>query len=175
MSRKAIRIQKEQEAIIAEFRKRIEFCLAFLVALLLLLMLRLCYIQISCHESFAAAVKSQQEIPISGFDSEDSFYYIIEKSKTDKELESLLAGSGARNITKESSRYSVYQMKTHDSLLNEKLRQDYDAYAFRNYIPPGASETFGKAKNGKKLRAIVYADAAGKIIPGISPEIREQP
>lgn len=174
MSRKEIRIQREKEATIAEFRKRIEFCLAFLVALLILLVLRLYSIQISCHESFAGAAKSQQEIPISGFDCEGNFYYVIEKSKIDKRLTWLLTESGARDITKESSRYSVYEMKTYHALLNEKLRQDYDAYAFRNYVSAGASETLGKAKGGKTFTVIVYADAAGKIIPGIAPEIRAQ-
>ncbi len=175
MSRKERRIQEENEALVAGFRKRTEFCLAFLVALLILLILRLYYIQISCHDSFAAAAKSQQEIPISGFDSEYNFYYIIEKSRTDARLRELIEVAGGKDITKKSSQYSVYGIKTYDPSLNESLRQDYDAYAFRNCFSAGTSETFGKAKSGKKFRVIVCADAAGNIIPGISPEIRELP
>lgn len=171
MGRKEIRKNAENEILISGFRRRTEMLLAFFTALLILLLLRLYYVQISCHESFEKAVKSQYEIPISGFDTEYNFYYIIEKSKEDRSLKNLLADAGAKDITKESSRYSVYEMKTHNSVLNRKLRQDYGAYAFRNYA---ALRERHNAAKGKKLTIIVYADAAGKIIPGISPEIREQ-
>ena len=158
MSRKEMRTAWENEALVSQFRKRTEWMLAFFTALILLLLLRLFYVQISCHESFENAVKSQYEIPVSGFDSEYNFYYIIEKSKEDRELKRLLADAGAKDITKESSRYSGYEM-------------NYGAYAFRNYA---ALRERRNAAKGKKLTIIVYADAAGKIIPGISPEIREQ-
>ena len=171
MSRKEMRTAWENEALVSQFRKRTEWMLAFFTALILLLLLRLFYVQISCHESFENAVKSQYEIPVSGFDSEYNFYYIIEKSKEDRELKRLLADAGAKDITKESSRYPVYEMKTHNSVLNRKLRKNYGAYAFRNYA---ALRERRNAAKGKKLTIIVYADAAGKIIPGISPEIREQ-
>ena len=167
MSRKEIRIQKEKEERIAEFRKRIEFCLAFFVALLMLLILRLYYIQLGCHDDFERAAKSQQEITASGFDAEYNFYYIIEKSKIDARLKEMFQESGGKDITKKSPKYAVYGIKTYDSYLNEKLRQDYGAYAFRNYVSAGM-------KTGKKFKAILYADAAGKIIPGLAPKIREQ-
>ena len=171
MSRKELRMEWENEALVSQFRKRTELLLAFFTALVLLFLMRLFYVQIDCHESFERAVKSQYEIPVSGFDTEYNFYYIIEKSREDRELKELLADGGAKDITKESSRYSVYEMKTHNSVLNRKLRQDYGAYAFRNYT---ALRQRHNAAKGKKFVIIVYADAAGKIIPGISPEIREQ-
>ena len=77
MSRKEMRTAWENEALVSQFRKRTEWMLAFFTALILLLLLRLFYVQISCHESFENAVKSQYEIPVSGFDSEYNFYYII--------------------------------------------------------------------------------------------------
>ena len=58
-------------------------------------------------------------------------------------------------------------MKTHNSVLNRKLRQDYGAYAFRNYT---ALRQRHNAAKGKKFVIIVYADAAGKIIPNASAE-----
>lgn len=167
MGRKENRVQRETENLVAKFRTRVEFCLALFLAFLLLLVLRLGYIQLSCHDDFERAAKSQQEITVSGFDSEYNFYYIIEKSKIDVRLKEMLQDAGGKDITKKSSKYAVYGIKTYDSYLNEKLRQDYGAYAFRNYVSAGS-------KTGKKLEAILYADAAGKIIPGISPEIREQ-
>lgn len=172
MSRKQIKNAMEVQERIAIFRKRIELCLALFSALMILLVLRLYYVQVSCHESFANAVKSQYEIPVSGFDSEYNFYYIIEKSKEDDRLHTMLEKAGAKDITKESSRYSVYEMKTHNLSLNEKLREDYEAYAFRNYALHTRS-TGGKTK--KKFSIIIYGDAAGKIIQGLSPEIREMP
>lgn len=172
MSRKQIKNAMEAQERIDMFRKRIELCLALFSALMILLVLRLYYVQISCHESFAGAVRSQYEIPVSGFDAEYNFYYIIEKSKEDGRLRTLLDDAGAKDITKESSRYSVYEMKTHNPTLNEKLREDYGAYAFRNY----ALHTRSNGGNRKKqFSVIIYGDAAGKIIPGLSPEIRELP
>lgn len=172
MSRRQMKDVMEARNRVDEFRKRIELCLALFSAFMILLVLRLYYVQISCHESFANAVKSQYEIPVSGFDKEYNFYFIIEKAKEDGRLRTMLDHAGAKNITKESSRYSVYEMKTHNRRLNEKLRADYGAYAFRNYA---LHEQRAMGKSKKTFSVIVYADAAGKIIPGVSPEIRELP
>lgn len=168
MSRKESRIQRENEAAVATFRTRVEFCLALFLALALLLVLRLGYIQLSCHGGFETAAAVQQEIPVSGFDSEYNFYYVIEKSKEDEWLKKMLREAGGKDITKKSSKYSVYGIRAYVPSLNEKLRQDYGAYAFRNYVSAGT-------ETGKKFEAILHADAAGKIITGIAPKLRELP
>lgn len=170
MGRKEIRLEKENREIVGTFRKRVEFCLALFIAVAILLVFRLYSVQISCHESFERAARSQYEILISGFGSECNFYYIIEKSKIDARLKEALEKAGAKDITKESSRYSVYEMKIYAPGLNEKLRKEYGAYAFRNYASGMAR---GNTGNENKLKVIVYADASGKIIQGISPKIPE--
>lgn len=181
MGRKKIRLEKENREIVGTFRKRVELCLALFLAAMMLLVFRLYYVQISCHESFERVAKSRYEILISGFGSECNFYYIIEKSKIDAMLTEALEKAGAEDITKESSRYSVYEMKNYDPGLNEKLRKDYGAYAFRNYAFKSyalGNDAFGTAQgntgnenNENKLKVIVYADASGKLIQGISPKI----
>lgn len=156
MGRREKRMQMEENTLFSGFRKRMEFAMALFFVMIILLLLRLAYIQLVCHDAFTQAAHAQYEMPIIGLDKGYQYYCIIEKEKADSTLTSLLAGEQARDITKESSRYMVYEMKTLDCKLGRMLKERYSAYAFRNFSPHST--------------LILQADAAGRILPGLHPE-----
>ena len=156
MGRREKRMQMEENTLFSAFRKRMEFAMALFFVMILLLLSRLAYIQLACHDAFAQAAHSQYEMPIIGLDEGYCYYCIIEKEKADNGLASLLAGEQVRDITKESSRYTVYEMKTLDCEFGRLLKEHYNAYAFRNFAPHST--------------LVLQADAAGRILPGLHPE-----
>ena len=160
MGRREKRMQMEENTLFAGFRKRMEFAMALFFVMILLLLSRLAYIQLACHDAFTQAAHAQYEMPVTGIDDGRNYYCIIEKEKADGRLTDLLAGFGARDITKESSRYSVYEMKTLDCKLGKRLKEKYGTYLFRNYA--------------SRFALILWADASGRILPGLRPEAQER-
>lgn len=156
MGRREKRMQMEENTLFSAFRKRMEFAMALFFVMILLLLSRLAYIQLACHDAFSQAAHAQYEMPVIGLDEGYQYYCIIEKEKADSGLASLLAAEQARDITKESSRYMVYEMKTLDCELGGLLKERYNAYTFRNFAP--------------RSKVILQADAAGRILPGLHPE-----
>lgn len=156
MGRREKRMQMEENTLFSVFRKRMEFAMALFFVMIVLLLSRLAYIQLACHDAFAQAAHAQYEMPVIGLDKGYQYYCIIEKDKADSSLASLLADEQARDITKESSRYMVYEMKTLDCELGGLLKERYGAYTFRNFAPQST--------------VVLQADAAGRILPGLHPE-----
>ena len=156
MGRREKRMQMEENTLFSGFRKRMEFAMALFFVMILLLLSRLAYIQLACHDAFTQAAHAQYEMPVIGLDEGYQYYCIIEKEKADSALASLFAAEQARDITKESSRYTVYEMKTLDCELGRLLKEHYNAYNFRNFAPHST--------------LILQADAAGRILPGLRPE-----
>lgn len=175
MSRKEKRNEMESELIASNARLRISFGFALLLVLLSLLVCRLFYIQILCHDEFSEAVRSQYEIRLTGLETETdggnaATYAVIAQDKKDAELNELLRACRAKNITKASSKYEVYEISNAESELIEKLKTMYDAFVFRNYMPSASVMTV----TGEEVRSemILYADAAGNIMRGMSPQLR---
>ncbi len=156
MGRREKRMQMEENTLFSAFRKRMEFAMALFFVMIVLLLSRLAYIQLACHEAFTQAAHAQHEMPVVGLDEGYQYYCIVEKEEEDRTLYRLFGSLGARDITKESSKYSVYEMKTLDYTLGRQLQEEYHAYIFRNFAP--------------KTKLILQADAAGRILPGLRPE-----
>lgn len=181
MSRKELRENRENDDIRDFSRKRITFGLALVTAALMLLVMRLFYIQIICQDEFSEAARSQYELRLTGLDSgaassentDDNgttVFAVIAKDRNDAALERLLRASRAENITKASSRYDVYEIADAESDMLEKLRTVYDAYVFCSYRPEQSVVTMAGVNAHREI--ILYADAAGKIISGLPPKLR---
>lgn len=182
MSRKELRNANEFEVIVDRSKRRIVFVmLPIFVLLILLLLCRLFYIQIMCHDEFSEAARSQYEIRLTGLDggatsaengcdNAATVFAVISKDRNDAALERLLRASHAENITKASSKYDVYEIVAAANEVLEELRTVYDAYVFCNYRPKQSVMTV----TGEEMHSeiILYADAAGNIIGGLPPQFR---
>lgn len=182
MSRKELRNDIEFSAVICRSRGRVAFVLLpIFIMLILLLICRLFYIQIICHDEFSEAARSQYEIRLMGLDGAaaseepgcdraESVLALIARDRKDAALELLLRASRAENITKASSRYEVYEIVEAKSETLEELRTSYDAYLFYDYRPEQSIMTVTGEPAGSEI--ILYADAAGNIIGGLPPQLR---
>lgn len=114
--------------------------------LAVLLMGRLFYIQVMGHDDLAKAAVSQYIIPIEGLDCRGAIYdrnmvsltggttqyfYIVPTDIIDGNLLSLLSCLEARKVGERQGQYEVYRTEVFDDVLNDRLRDEYNAYGFR--------------------------------------------
>lgn len=127
--------------------KRNKYLLGIFIVLIFLLVIRLYYIQIICHEELSEAAKSQYEIMIEGMDTRgmildrnympligdtNQYYYFIEKEKYNSELKQLLKDIRCSRITSSSAKYYIYRTEKYNGNINQKLKDDYNAYVFQS-------------------------------------------
>ncbi len=125
---------------------RVRLCLVMFLILISLLMVRLAYIQIICHESYETAAISQYEISIEGLDTRglildrnsmpltdgtNQFYYIIDRTLMDDDLKKAMESIEAMQVASEKSSYMVYQTERYDRDVSDQLKEKYNAYIFR--------------------------------------------
>lgn len=182
MGRKELRNDIEFAALVCHSRGRVAFVLLpIFIMLIILLLCRLFYIQIICHDKFSEAVSSQYEISLTGLDAVaasderrcdkgETVFALIARDRKDAALEELLRASCAENITKASSHYEVYEIAGAKNETIEKLRMSYDAYLFYDYRPRQSIMTV----TGEPVQSeiILYADAVGNLIGGLPPQLR---
>ena len=121
------------------------------------------------------------------------YYYIISKNRVNHRLTEMEEKGLLSDITRSSEVYRVYRSDDYDSTLAQALKEDYDAYIFRMqsryeknqtavHLIGYLNEAEEKGVSGlelfceDRLKASgsylsVWADATGKILPGISPQI----
>lgn len=175
-------------------RRRMELGLALIVVLMGLLTLRLFYIQVICHDELGSAAVSQQTVSITGFGTGDEHgeradsnsepeqsglcYALIERAKLDESLKALLAEAGARSITKKSESYEVYELAAPQASFTELLSLEYGAYMFSDFRScdgfsvEAAAAQAAHGYRSKGITVSVWADAAGKLIPGLPPRLQ---
>lgn len=128
-------------------QKRIKVVVIAFTIVMILLVARLWYIQVICHDEFTEAVISQYEVSIEGLDTRgkildrnlkpltggtDQYYYIIDKKLKDNKLERIMKDMEARQIAKSSSAYYVYRTEKYNDDINDTLKQEYGAYVFKS-------------------------------------------
>lgn len=116
------------------------------VVLAVLLLARLFYIQIICHEEFEKACQSQYQLPVDGMDTRGSivdrnympltggtcqYYYFISKEQDKELVEELSCKLGGRQIASKESAYWVYRTENYDEEVNEMIKDRLNAYVFR--------------------------------------------
>lgn len=126
-------------------KKRMITAAVIFAVLLILLLCRLFYIQIMCHNDLAEAAVSQYEISLEGMDTRGrifdrnmkpitggtyQYYYIIKNKKLTVEGENLLKELHARQLASSDSDYRVYRTETYSEEINEKLKEGCGAYVF---------------------------------------------
>lgn len=186
--------QNEQEEILMTARRRMELGLALIVVLMALLTLRLFYIQLICHDELGTAAVSQQTVSITGLgagelhgeqadsnsevEHSELCYALIERARLDERLKALLAEAGARSITKKSESYEVYELASPQASVTELLSLEYGAYMFSDFRTcagswmEAAAAQAAHGSGSKGITVSVWADAAGKLIPGLPPRLQ---
>lgn len=123
------------------------------------------------------------------------YYYIISKDRVDRRLTEMKEKGLLTDITRSSEVYRIYRSDTYDSSLAQTLKDDYEAYVFRlqsryeknqtaAHLIGYLNEAEEKGVSGLELFCedrlkvsgsylSVWADAAGKILPGIPPQITQ--
>ncbi len=121
--------------------------LVIFIILMFLLLARVFYIQIICHEELKAATQSQYEVLIDGMDTRgrildrnympltggiNQYYYFIKKDLATEELDSIVSQIDARQIASEESLYLVYRTEGFNEAINKRLKDDFHAYVFQS-------------------------------------------
>ena len=190
---------------------RLELTAAAVTIIFAALACRLFYLQILCHDDLQAAAVSQYQVTVEGLDTRGQIFdrnlepltggtqqYIcfLETDRLDEDAEKLLASVSARNISVNSgtgSRYTVYRSQFFDSAVNQRLKEDYGAYALCTSARYSDSQTachlLGYLNESEKKgvsglekaceqtlaaesrNLVLWADSAGGILSGISPKL----
>lgn len=129
-----------------EFKRNI-YLFGIFVVLMLLLVIRLYYIQIICHEELSFAAQSQYEVLVEGIDTRgmifdrnyipligntNQYYYFIKKENYDGKLKQLLKETASSRISSNSAKYYIYRTEKYNENINQKLKDDYNAYVFQS-------------------------------------------
>ena len=124
------------------------------------------------------------------------YYYIIKKERMTDAGAELLAAIDAGRLTSDDSRYLVYRSEMYSEEINERLKSDFNAYVFCSTsrysdIQPachlvgylnqsekrgvsGLEYMFEERLKAGKNQLVLTADAAGNILPGRAPYIRNE-
>ncbi|MGN1412738.1 MAG: peptidoglycan D,D-transpeptidase FtsI family protein [Anaerovoracaceae bacterium] len=175
------------------------------------LICRLFYLQILSHDDLQAAAVSQYQVAVEGLDTRgqifdrnlepltggtEQYIYFLETDRLDGEAEALLASVSARQISVipgANPRYTVYRSQIFDPIANQRLKEDYGAYALCTSARYSDSQTachlLGYLNESEKkgvsglekaceqtLAAesrdlVLWADSSGGILSGISPKL----
>ena len=126
-------------------KRRVKGMGFFGLVLLLALICRLYYIQILCGSALAEGAERQQiiEIQYAGHrgtiydrnmarltDCRLSYYYLVANDRYDSGLETLLKKMDAQEAGAKGTEYTVYKTDHFDSEWNQKMTEEYGAYAF---------------------------------------------
>ena len=113
------------------------------VILMVLLTIRVYYIQIICHEELTEAAQSQYEVLVAGIDNRgqildrnhmpltgglNQYYYFVEKDFADENLDFLMKSIDAEQIASTESSYLVYRAERYDKEVSDRAKDDYKAY-----------------------------------------------
>ncbi|MCI8608228.1 MAG: penicillin-binding protein 2 [Firmicutes bacterium] len=124
---------------------RLRLTLAVIVIIWLALLARLYQIQILSHGELQLAATSQYQVTVEGLDTRgpildrnyepltdgaDQYYYFLSAAREDKGSERLLTGISARKVS-DGKRYKVYRSQMFDETVNQRLKDEYNAYVFR--------------------------------------------
>ena len=138
-------------------RTKLGFVVFFLM--MILLVCRLFYIQIVCHEKFERMATSQYEVSIEGINT-NQYYYFISKEKCDKRLYQLTELLDGKKVDSGASSYYVFRTECFDNIINNSLQRNYDAYVFKSQ---------GECAN-ENIQIYFWADAAGRLFVGEAPK-----
>lgn len=122
------------------------------------------------------------------------YYYIIKKERMTTDCENLLSLLDGSQIAAADSDYLVYRTETYNDDINDKLKNGCSAYVFRSrsrysadqpacHLVGYLNQSEKRGVSGleylfeEKLKAddnslILMADAAGNILPGIAPSVK---
>ena len=113
------------------------------VILMVLLTIRVYYIQIICHEELTEAAQSQYEVLVAGIDNRgqildrnhmpltgglNQYYYFVEKDFADENLDFLMKSIDAEQIASTESSYLVYRAERYDKGVSDRAKDEYKAY-----------------------------------------------
>ena len=106
---------------------------------------RLYYIQVICHDELERGARGQYAILIQSEDARgtiydrnmvrltdvcDSYYYLLNRKNCTVKLESLISQIGGRPAGAKGENYVVYKAEKFDRYVNDKLVNQFGAYAF---------------------------------------------
>ena len=126
---------------------RIKTAMISFIVLLLLLCIRIWYIQILCHDELSSLAKSQYGMSIVGLDTRGAvldrnfkpltggikeYYYLVDKNLADSKLQNTMDSLGACQMAREDSPYLVYRTEAYNDEVNRVLKRDYKAYTFES-------------------------------------------
>ena len=127
-------------------RRSIILIVVFLI-IMLLLAVRVFYIQIISHEDLSRLAESQYEVLVEGLDTRGGildrnnmpltgisykYYYFIEKEKWNSNLELLIDKIDGKQVALNQSSYYVYKTDHYDEKITDKLKSNYKAYLFKS-------------------------------------------
>ncbi len=117
---------------------------AFAIAIVVLVG-RLCYIQITCGPALSTAAGSQQIVPViypysRGIiydrnmnkltNTSEEYYYLVSKENCTSEFEELIGHIGGKKAGKKGESYEVYHVDQFQTTINRLLCENFDAYGF---------------------------------------------
>ena len=130
--------------------KRVRIFLSGWVILCLLLMGRLWYLQIFCHEQLSALAASQYQVEVEGLDvrgaildrnlepltgSTAQYYFFLRSDRETEESAELLSAVSARKISaaagSSGQKYAVYRTELYDEIAGKRLQEEYGAYVLQ--------------------------------------------
>lgn len=190
---------------------RLELTAAVTTIVFAALICRLFYLQILSHDDLQAAAVSQYQVAVEGLDTRgqifdrnlepltggtEQYIYFLETDRLDGEAKALLASVSARQISVipgANPRYTVYRSQIFDPIANQRLKEDYGAYALCTSARYSDSQTachlLGYLNESEKkgvsglekaceqtLAAesrdlVLWADSSGGLLSGISPKL----
>ena len=139
--------------------RRVKFGLAAFCLLMFLLVCRLFYIQIICHDELEEMAISQYAVTIEGINT-GQYYYFISKEKCDERLYQLADLLYGEEVSDDDSAYFVFRTEVFDDMVNANLTKHYNAYVFKSQLN----------HSGQDLGLYFWADAAGRIFVGEEPK-----
>lgn len=124
------------------------------------------------------------------------YYYIIKSSEDGKESKAVFEALGAKLVTGKEKKYRIYVTDNYDRDKNRTLKEEYGCYVFRSRSryasPQPACHLVGYLNDSEKKgvsgleymyeeqlessldRLVINADAAGNILPGKGPVIKNE-
>lgn len=147
--------------------KRTKIGLAVFALLMMLLLCRVFYIQIICHEELEAMAVSQYAVEIQGIDF-GHYYYFVLKENEDSRLNRFVNLLEGKQVENGGSAYYVFKTENFNSLINESLIENYGAYVMKSNEDSWLDEDSLPIE----YSIYVWADASGKVLLGERPKLK---
>lgn len=189
-------------------KKRLKFSLSIFFLVAALLITRLVYIQLICGDELTEMASSQYKMRIEGLDARGmildrnfkpltggnkTYYYVIGKSKSLREIEEKIANSGLCQVAAEKSAYYVFKSESYNADVGKSLKENFDAYIFETdtrytdeqpacHLVGYINEDQCKGVSGLELMydeklffkgdtLNLWADASGGLLKGYAPSL----